>query len=139
MQVKQPLRIFRHIKPLHQLYRDMLRFVPYPKPTHSSVSNSSNQDSGVHDRSEPRTPSKFLENSCPNLKAVFKQLKNSKTTGKESVLKSPHRLNSPLNPGRRGYLTAPDPILSPLLTKSYVRSDQGVPSVLDLTLDMSSA
>ncbi|KAL5265289.1 hypothetical protein ACHWQZ_G006133 [Mnemiopsis leidyi] len=29
--VTKPLRIFRHIKPLDEIYRNMLRFTPYPK------------------------------------------------------------------------------------------------------------
>ena len=30
-QVTKPLKIFRHLKPLNEIYRDMLRFTPYPK------------------------------------------------------------------------------------------------------------
>ena len=30
-QVRKPLQIFRHLKPLDEIYRNMLRFTPYPK------------------------------------------------------------------------------------------------------------
>ncbi|XP_063675415.1 uncharacterized protein LOC134812130 isoform X2 [Bolinopsis microptera] len=138
--VTHPLTIYRHLRPLETLYRNMLCFVPLPKlppPTVATVTpplpNKHNTwNPGLCSSRDnvptltPKNQSSVLQNSCPNLRAVLDTLKNSITVPKAGLVKSPHILNNCLLPGRYGTITSPRPICSPSLTKSYVPADSDI-------------